>query len=166
MDKFERIGFVLGMSLIVIGLMTLFDGDLGHSKLHFNRSGDIPADGGVVNSSAGLVLPDYDIILINDVNHGNGLLDLSLSRKQEEDIRRGLRLSEVETACDLQGKRPDRILWGQKANQDNMDSLSVYTAEKLVYLGSYLDAWKIQAQGGSLTCYSMNDQTAKLLTEL
>ncbi|WP_162938222.1 hypothetical protein [Kiloniella sp. EL199] len=166
MDRMERIGLFIGMGLIVLGLVTLFDGTNDHSDLKSkaNRSELLSDNTGTKTS--GPILPDYDIILVNSAGVSGGSPAQSLSRQQEEVIRLALKTGGRGTPCDLQGKRPDRVLWGQRGNQKHLDSLSVFSDEKLIYLGSYLEAWKIHATGGTVTCYSLNDQAAKILTEL
>ncbi|WP_085902475.1 hypothetical protein [Kiloniella majae] len=164
MDKMERIGLFIGMGLIVLGLVTLFDGTNEHSELKSNRSELLSENTGTKTS--GPVLPDYDIILVNSAGIVGDSPAQSLSRQQEKIIRLALKTGGTGAPCDLQGKRPDRVLWGQRGSQKHLDSLSVFSDEKLIYLGSYLEAWKIQATGGTVTCYSLNDQAAKILTEL
>ncbi|WP_421783271.1 hypothetical protein [Kiloniella litopenaei] len=166
MDRMERIGFLIGMGLIVLGLLTLFDGTNEHSELRSKTDGSELLSENNDSNGLGPVLPDYDIILVNSAEASNDSPAQSLSRQQEKIIRLALKTGGTGTPCDLQGKRPDRVLWGQRGNQKHLDSLSVFSDEKLIYLGSYLEAWKIHATGGTVTCYSLNDQAAKILTEL
>ncbi|WP_157845927.1 hypothetical protein [Kiloniella litopenaei] len=166
MDRMERLGLVIGMGLIVLGLVTLFDGTSDHSDLKSktNRPELLSENTGA--NTAGPVLPDYDIILVNSEGTAGDSPAQSLSRQQEKIIRLALKTGGKGAPCDLQGKRPDRVLWGQRGSQKHLDSLSIFSEEKLIYIGSYLEAWKIQATGGTVTCYNLNDQAAKILTEL
>ncbi|KLN62597.1 hypothetical protein WH96_03780 [Kiloniella spongiae] len=166
MDRMERIGLFIGMGLIVLGLVTLFDGTNEHSDLKSKTNRSELLSNNTGEKTSGPVLPDYDIILVNSAGVSSGSPAQSLSRQQEKVIRLALKTGGTGSPCDLQGKRPDRVLWGQRGNQKHLDSLSVFSDEKLIYLGSYLEAWKIQATGGTVTCYSLNDQAAKILTEL
>ena len=170
MDKFERLVFVVGMSLVVLGLVVLFEDAQGHpTSYSFQQSTmlssvkDRSADEGKLD---GPELPDYDIILFNRGDSSGNQVDLSVDAQQEEMIRLGLRQGGGEVSCDLEGKRPDRVFWGQRSGQEHPDSLSVYSKERLIYLGNYLEAWKVQAQGGFLVCYRLPEQTAKLLMSL
>ncbi|MFD2204708.1 hypothetical protein [Kiloniella antarctica] len=170
MDKFERLVFVIGMSLVVLGLMVLFEDAQGHSNQYsFQQSAILSSmKGGQADKRklSGPELPAYDIILFNRGDVSGEQVDLSVSSQQEEMIRLGLRQAGSEVPCDLEGKRPDRVFWGQRSGQKHPDSLSVYSKERLIYLGNYLEAWKIQAQGGFLVCYRLPEQTAKLLMSL
>ncbi|MEH6629629.1 MAG: hypothetical protein V7776_02315 [Halopseudomonas aestusnigri] len=166
MDKFERFVFVVGMGLVVLGLMVLFEDAQGHpNKYPFQTSSALSAYEGSIKPK-GPELPAYDIILYSRGDAGRDQFDLSVSQQQEELIRLGLRQGGSEVSCDLQGKRPDRVFWGQRGGQEHPDSLSVYSTERLIYLGNYLEAWKVQAQGGFLVCYRLTEQTTKLLMSL
>ncbi|WP_419903258.1 hypothetical protein [Kiloniella sp.] len=166
MDTIERVVFVVGMSLVIIGLVVLFEDAQGHpNKYPVQQSTallTVPTDSRLL----GPELPDYDIILFNRGGEGIDQLDRSLSQRQEKAIRLGLSHSESSEYCDLQGKRPDLVFWGQRGDQEHPDSLSVYSKERLLYLGNYLEAWKVQAQGGLLVCYRLTEQTTKLLRSL
>lgn len=166
MDKFERLVFVVGMGLVVLGLMVLFEDAQGHpNKYPFQQSTALSTYEGSIKPK-GPELPAYDIILYNRGDVGRDQFDLSVSQQQDELIRLGLRQGGSEVSCDLQGKRPDRVFWGQRGGQEYPDSLSVYSNERLIYLGNYLEAWKVQAQGGFLVCYRLTEQTTKLLMSL
>ncbi|OUS17856.1 hypothetical protein A9Q97_01365 [Rhodospirillales bacterium 47_12_T64] len=166
MNKFERIVFVVGMSLVVFGLLVLFeDGKVYPGKFSTQQSA-VVSSGPVSPVMKGPELPVYDIILFNKGKAGIDQLDLSLTKDQEEEIRLGLRQDGSEISCNLQGKRPDLVFWGQRAGLKHPDSMSVYSRERMIYLGNYLEAWKVQAQGGLLTCYTLNEKTTKLLMSL
>ncbi|MCZ4281365.1 hypothetical protein O4H49_11290 [Kiloniella laminariae] len=158
----EKLLFILAMSLVVFGLIRLFS-PVGEP---LQNQGVSVVGASSLAVARGPELPAYDIILFNDAGQEGGLLDRSLSGLQQEALRLGLHQNGIETACDLQGKRPDKVLWGQLAGLEHPDSLSVYVAEKLIYLGNYLEAWKIQAQGGTVNCYVLDEATTRLLAEL
>ncbi|WP_020590627.1 hypothetical protein [Kiloniella laminariae] len=158
----EKLLFVLAMSLVVFGLMQLFS----PSGKPLQKQGEVVMASRSLVEALGPELPAYDIILFNDAGQEEGQLDRSLSGLQQEALRAGLYQNGAETVCDLQGKRPDKVLWGQRAGLEHPDSLSVYISEKLIYLGNYLEAWKIQAQGGTVNCHVLDEATARLLAEL
>ena len=77
MSRFERVCFILGMGLILIGLLTLFDGVRVHSQLHpkqynsnilNNKTNQDPPDHVLLNSS----IPGRTIILFNWENDVDG----------------------------------------------------------------------------------------------